>query len=137
MRGPIDFIIVGFEGNQFKGEILKELSAATENKTIAVLDLAVIAKDADGNIEKIEAVNLDDKIIKDVMGATKTDGLIDPEDVAEVGELLEPNCAAGLLIIEHLWAKGLKKAIADAGGVLLADGRIHPDASAELNEGGK
>lgn len=63
--------------------------------------------------------------------------LVDTSDIAEVADLLEPNTAAGLLVIEHLWAKPLKKAIADAGGFLIVDGRIHPDAANELNEGGE
>ncbi len=36
---------------------------------------------------------------------------------------------AGFLIIEQLWAKGLKEAIINAGGMLLNDGLVHPDAS--------
>jgi hypothetical protein len=35
-------------------------------------------------------------------------------------------------VIEHLWARGLKRAIKNAGGILIADGRIHPDAYAEM-----
>ncbi len=40
-------------------------------------------------------------------------------------------------MIEHLWALPLKKALIDANGVLLAEGRIHPDAANELNEEGE
>ncbi len=54
MRGPIDYIVVGFPGNNFKGEILQELATASENGTIAVLDIALISKDEDGNVAKIE-----------------------------------------------------------------------------------
>jgi hypothetical protein len=63
---------------------------------------------------------------------------IDDEDISEMSELLENNTAAGLLVVEQLWAIPLKKALLDANGVLVAEGRIHPDAAAELNkEGGK
>ena len=63
--------------------------------------------------------------------------MIGSDDLDEVGEFLEPGTAAGILVIEHLWAKGLKKAIIDKGGVLLAAGRIHPEAANELEEGDK
>ena len=133
MRGPIDYIIVGFEGNNFKGEILNELKKAIDNGTIAILDLALIVKDKAGNVESIELSSLDSEIIKQITN-NKSGVLISDEDIEETGELLENNTSAGLLIIEQLWAKGLKKAILNTNGVLVAEGRIHPDASLELNE---
>lgn len=136
MRGPIDYIIVGFTGNNFKGEILKELGDAVDKGTIAVLDLAVIVKDDKGNVSEVEINTLGDSIAKLFPGVDDDTGLITEDDVAEVGDVLDNNCAAGLLIVEHVWAKGLKKAIIDANGVLLAEGRIHPDADVELNQKG-
>lgn len=133
MRGPIDYIIVGFEGNNFKGEILNELKKAIDDGTIAVLDLALIVKDNAGNVESVELSSLDNEIIKQISD-TQSATLITDEDIAETGELLENNTSAGLLIIEQLWAKGLKQAIINANGVLVAEGRIHPDASNELTE---
>lgn len=135
MRGPIDYIVVGFVGNNFKGEILGELATAVNNGTIAVLDLAVITKDEDETVTKIEMSAFGDetKSAIDQLGDLKS-GLISEEDVEEIGEVLDPNTSAGLLVIEHLWAKGLKQAIINANGVLLAEGRIHPEAAAEIDK---
>jgi uncharacterized membrane protein len=133
MRGPIDYIIVGFEGNNFKGEILSELKKAIDNGTIAVLDLALIVKDKAGNVEALELSTLDNEVVKQVIGS-KSGALITDEDIEETGEVLENNTSAGLLIIEQLWAKGLKQAIKNANGVLVAEGRIHPDANEEINQ---
>lgn len=125
MRGPIDYIIVGFEGNNFKGEILQELEKAVADGTIAVLDLGMILRDGEGNVSSVE--------LTDTGGLKLEGGLITEEDVAEVGELLEDNTSAGLLIVEQLWAKGLKQAIINANGTLLDEGRIHPEATKELD----
>lgn len=125
MRGPIDYIIVSFEGNNFKGEILEELQKAVDAGTIAVLDLGLILRDADGTVTSVE--------LTDTGGLTIEGGLISDEDINEVGELLEDNSSAGLLIVEQLWAKGLKQAIINANGTLLDEGRIHPDATKELD----
>jgi uncharacterized membrane protein len=135
MRGPIDFIVVEFDGNNFSGKILQELEIAAREKIIDVLDIAVISKDTEGNVEAIELSNLDGDLMR-VINASKASGtgLITDEDVAEVGDILNNSCSAGLLIIEQLWAKSLKKAIIDSGGKLISEGRIHPDASKELNE---
>jgi uncharacterized membrane protein len=134
MRGPIDYIVVGFPGNNFKGEILQELATASENGTIAVLDIALISKDEDGNVAKIELT--DQPAIEAVLPADASQGLITDEDVEEVASVLDENCSAGLLIVEQIWAKGLKQAILNADGVLMAEGRIHPEAYAEITEKG-
>ncbi len=134
MRGPIDYIVVGFPGNNFKGEILQELATASENGTIAVLDIALISKDKDGTVAKIELT--DQPAIETVLPADASQGLITDEDVEEVASVLDENCSAGLLIVEQLWAKGLKQAILNADGVLMAEGRIHPEAYAEITEKG-
>lgn len=134
MRGPIDYIIVGFSVNNFTGEILKELEAAVKNKTIAVLALAIIARDNEGNVATLKVT--DEEAMNFIADFNLDDRLISEEDINEVGELLEDNSSAGLLIIEHIWAKGLKQAIHNANGVLLDEGRIHPDASKELDEKG-
>ncbi len=134
MRGPIDYIVVGFPGNNFKGEILQELATASENGTIAVLDIALISKDEDGNVAKIELT--DQPAIEAVLPADASQGLITDEDVEEVASVLDENCSAGLLIVEQIWAKGLKQAILNADGVLMAEGRIHPEAYTEITEKG-
>ena len=131
MRGPIDYLIVGFEGNKFTGEVLKELQEASDNDTISVLALALISKDENGAVTIVQA---DESVIEVVTSFNLDNSLITEDDIAEVGDVLANNTAAGLLIIEQLWAKDLKRALINAGGFLVADGRIHPDASEELND---
>ena len=134
MHGPIDYIVVGFVGNNFNDSILRELEAAQKSGVIAVLDAAVISKDNDGNMVTIELTDLDHDVIQALLPGGTSPGLITDEDVEEVADVLDNNCSAGLLIVEQLWAKPLKKAILEANGVLMAEGRIHPDALEEVNE---
>ncbi|HIH94869.1 TPA: DUF1269 domain-containing protein, partial [Methanosarcina acetivorans] len=42
--------------------------------------------------------------------------------------------AAAVLIIEHLWAKQLKQAIKDAGGVLVSQGMLTPELLALVGQ---
>jgi hypothetical protein len=135
MRGPIDFIIVGFEGANFKGDILKALADAIENDTISLLALSVIRKDSGGNTQSLDIADLGDKYLVNFVEEYKVDDeLVSQEDIDEVSSLVENNTAVGIMVIEHLWAKPLKKALLDANGALIADGRIHPDAAEELSE---
>ncbi len=133
MRGPIDYIIVGFEGNKFNGNILDALSDAIDKGVIDVLALAIVTKDDKGEVTELDLANLGDGValaFVEKYKPSKKD--ITDDDIAEVADLLENNTAAGLLIVEQLWAKPLKKALIDANGVLVAEGRIHPEALQEL-----
>ena len=48
--GPLEYVVVGFEGNRFTGKILAELRAAKEKGIIRIIDLLLIMKDENGNI---------------------------------------------------------------------------------------
>lgn len=135
MRGPIDYIIVGFEGNKFDGSILKSLNDPIEKGIIGLIDLALVKRDEDDTVSVINVSDLGDEYAVSFIEQHKQDttSQIGEDDINEVADLIEKNCAAGLLVIEHLWAKPLKEAIINANGVLLAEGRIHPDAAEELN----
>ena len=139
MRGPIDYIVVGFEGNKFDGSILKTIGDAVDSGVIDLVALALLSKDAEGKVTLLDVANLGDAYAVEFVTKYKPSGYsIDQDDIDEVADLLENNTSAGLLIIEQLWAKPLKKALIDANGVLVAEGRIHPDAASELEtKGGK
>jgi hypothetical protein len=44
-----------------------------------------------------------------------------------MGAGLEPGSSAGLVLIEHVWARRLRKAVRDAGGSLLGEGFLTPE----------
>jgi hypothetical protein len=137
MLGPIDYVVLGFDGNNFDGSIMKELGKAAENDTIRVLDIVFVMKDKEGNI--IEGEYEDQSLdLQESFGSFKVEPdmpLLTEHDIAKIGEQLKPDTSAGVLIIEHLWARNLKRAIIDAGGFLIDNGRIHPEAAeAAVNE---
>lgn len=136
MRGPIDYIIVGFEGNKFDGSILRALGDAIDKGVIGLVALAFIQKDKKETVTAFDLTKMDDELVLEFSQKYKAQNdLITQEDIDEMADLLLPNTSAGLLVIEQLWAKPLKKALLDAKGVLVAEGRIHPDAAVELEQG--
>ncbi|MGB4758947.1 MAG: DUF6325 family protein [Candidatus Saccharimonadales bacterium] len=135
MHGPIDFVIVGFQGNKFDGSILKALGEALDKGVIGLVALAFISKDEAGAVTVLDINSVDDAYLVDFAQKYPSSNadIVDQDDIDEMADLLENNTAAGMLVVEHLWAKPLKQAIINANGVLLADGRIHPDAASEIN----
>ncbi len=133
MHGPIDYVIVGFKGPKFDGSVLKAVADAVDSGVISLVNLAVIAKDPEGVVTALDITDMGDSYAVEFAQTYAADATgVDQDDIDEMSDLLENDTAAGLLVIEHLWAKPLKQAIINAGGVLVADGRIHPDAANEL-----
>jgi hypothetical protein len=124
--GPVEYIIVGFPGNQFTGEIAPELISLVDSGTIRILDLIFIGKSADGEVLAFEIDELDE-----AMGFGKLQGevggLISPADIEFAASQLEANSSAALLIWEDLWAAPFAAAVINSGGVLLQGARIPRD----------
>ena len=125
MLGPIESLTIAFPGNKFKGEILPELQALVDKRLIKIIDFVFVMKDSKGNFEAIEVENYDKKtaefFCKLCVDPAK---LISEEDILKVGEALDKNSSAAILLFEHLWFKKFRDAILDAKGLLVADERI-------------
>ena len=59
------------------------------------------------------------------------DSLISDEDVMECADGLEPNSSEAILVFEHTWAKPLRDAIVNSGGVLANE---HPRSRASSSK---
>ncbi len=129
--GPVEYIIIQFPGNQFKGEIAPALADLIESKTVRIVDLVFILKDADGNVVWDE---YDAGENGDGFGFAHLDGeagLLNEDDILTAAEVMDPNSSAALLVWEDLWAAPFAAAIRNAGGELIAGGRI-PHELAQL-----
>ena len=133
--GPLEYLVVGFEGNRFTGQILAELRAAREKGIIRVVDLFVIKKDERGNVTALALSDLSTEEATE-LGPLAGDlmGLFAQEDIEQVAADLPNKSAAGLLLFEHTWAIGLRDALKHAGGVRIAGGQVAPDVLQELEE---
>jgi uncharacterized membrane protein len=123
--GPVDYMIVAFPGNQFKGEIAPALADLVKNGTIRIIDLAFVAKDAEGDTAAFELMDIDPEVRKGIENlGVEIEGLFNDEDLAAAAEELEPNSSAALLVWENVWARKVAQAMRDAGGELYDFGRL-------------
>jgi len=125
--GPLEYILSGFEGNRFTGQILPELQAARDMRIIRVIHLLLILKDEQGNTAVMELSDLSSEELEQ-LGPIAGDLLevLEQDDVEAIASNIPNNSSAALLLIEQTWAVGLKKAIMDAGGIPLAGGLVAP-----------
>jgi hypothetical protein len=123
--GPVDYLIVAFPGNEFRGEIAPALGDLVEAGTIRIIDVAFVGKDAEGNVAAFELTDIDPEVREGFEKAgVEVNGLFNEDDLAAAGEELEPNSSAALLVWENVWAKNVAQAMRDAGGVVLDFERI-------------
>jgi uncharacterized protein DUF6325 len=118
--GPVDYMIVAFPGNEFRGEIAPALADLVEAGTIRIIDLAFVGKDSDGEIVAFEVSDLDPDVREGLEKVgIEVSGLFNEDDLMAAGEELEPNTSAALLVWENVWARDVAQRMRDAGGVLL------------------
>ena len=127
--GPVDYIVVEFPAgaSHFTGEMASELAALVDAGTIRVLDVLVLQKDDDGNVEALEIEDLDEL---DEFRAIETElaEILAADDVEHLAAAMEPGSTAGVLVWENSWAAPFAVAARKSGGQLIATGRIPTQA---------
>lgn len=121
--GPVEYIIIGFPGNDFHGEIVPELANLVDSGTVRIIDLVFISKADDGSFIVLEA-DEDEGVSVFASLDGEVGGFIGDEDIAHAAESIEPGNSAALLLWEDLWALPLATAIRAAGGVVIEGSRI-------------
>jgi uncharacterized membrane protein len=152
--GPVQFIVIGLDNENLKGQIARELHAASEKGYIRILDALAVQKRQDGTIVSLGASDLtpDQRlqygaIVGGLMGlgATGTEegavagaeigaesfaehdfGLSD-DDIRRIGEDIPAGKTALFVLFEHRWAVRLKETLQKSGGFVIAQGMISPE----------
>jgi hypothetical protein len=123
--GPVEYVVIAFPGNRFRGEIAPELRNLVASGTVRILDLTFVKKGEDGSVSYVELDALDPveaSVFDDIEG--EVGGLFSHEDLELIAEELVPDSSAAVLVWEDTWAAAITGAIRNADGELLAHERI-------------
>jgi uncharacterized membrane protein len=145
--GPVQLLAIGFTPEaEFEGRIMDELENLERHNTIRILDLLFVGKDAETG--DLLALDYQGEELGAIVGALlgfefeddggqpggSTEGIqghafgLSQREMQEMAASLHPGSSAGFLLIEHVWARDLKRAIRDAGGFPLGEGFLTPEA---------
>jgi len=140
--GPVQLLVVGFEDGEPDPEILAELDRLREHDIVRLIDLVVVRKDADGNVNQLVRSDLapdEAEAFGAVVGAligfdadsgegeaALMQGHVLDDEVWYVDDAIPHGSAAVVALLEHRWAIPLRDSVRDAGGFHLADAWIHP-----------
>ena len=123
--GPVDYAVIAFPGNRFRGEIGPALSDLVENGTIRIIDIAFVGKNPDGDVVALELTEFDPDVQASLDSAEiEVGGLLNEDDLISTADALEPDSSAALIVWENVWARRVTQAMRDAGGVPVAFERI-------------
>ncbi len=157
--GPVEMIVVEFDGYRFKGEIWPELERLKENDIIRLIDLLVIRKDRSGALAVLTATDLDIQemlefgaMIGTLVGSgiagdegsaegmlaglskVSTGHVFDESEAQKLASEIPVGTAVAVALVEHRWAIPLRRAIAGAQGEILSDEWLSPQTLIELGQ---
>ena len=133
--GPIDFVALEFKGNKFKGEIRPAIMDLVTRDIVRVIDMIVVQKDAKGKVTHREMQEHDKAVLAifDPLNA-EISGMIQVEDIEMIGEKLENNTTAAVILFENLWAIRFVEAVENANGRAVMHVRIPHEVVVETME---
>ena len=125
--GPVDYLVVEFQADKanFSGEMAAELRALVDRKVVRVLDLVLLRREADGSVEIAELGDVSQGDVGELLHLEADLAMVLAEDdIAAVGEVLEPGTIAAVLVYENSWAGPFASSVRRSGGQLVANGRV-------------
>lgn len=123
--GPVEYMVIEFPGNKFKGDIVPALREVVDAGVIRIIDLVFVRKDEQDNVSVMELDDLQ-KDAADAFAplAREASTLFAEEDVRKVSEVMESNSSVAVLLFEHVWATRFRDAVLAANGRVIAGERI-------------
>jgi hypothetical protein len=150
--GPVQLVIIAFDGGSFEGKVLEELRRLREHDLVRLVDLLFVAKGEDDEVIELVMSDLSAEeaveygaLVRALMGvgvggdvsaaegakaaadaASQNGSLLGREDAWFLADQIPAGTAAAVALLEHRWAVPLRAAIEAADGHDLIDTWIHP-----------
>jgi uncharacterized membrane protein len=150
--GPIQMVVLGFGEAALPLDFVNQLRRLRDDGIVRLVDAILVSKDEHGDLNEIRASDItkDEAILLGTLegalfgyGAGGEEGMelgaeigmlaaeegefgLDSDDIDQIADLIPRGSAAALILLEHLWAIGLKEAVGNANGTVIAHGWITP-----------
>ncbi len=147
--GPLQLLLIGFETTErFRGEVAREIATLRGRGLLRVMDARLLLRTGEG---KLTEVDLNPMLADPSPGGNPLahllgtngggNGGITPQeafhrtagfaldDLRRVTDEIAPGEHALALLVEHVWASGLRESVLRAGGRLVAQGFLTPEVT--------
>jgi uncharacterized membrane protein len=152
--GPLQLVVMSFGHATFPLELRDQLQVVREQGLVRIFDAVFVSKDDQGDLLVLEGSDLVQEEVElyGVLagalfchGAAGTAGLeagmeaglaasdhgvfgLDDDDLLEIADRIPVGSSALFLLLEHVWALGIKDAAENSQGTVIANGWITPAA---------
>ena len=129
--GPLQYVVVGYDLDHFRDQLVPELNDLSERKVIRMLDLLVVSRDDTGRVSSRELA----EILPDedsLLAAPDRDEWDTQDALDVVGENIPNGSAVALLLFEHTWANRLEGIVTEAARFLGEDEATFPGVAAQI-----
>jgi uncharacterized membrane protein len=150
--GPIQMVVLGFGDAALPLDFVNQLRRLRDGGIVRLVDAVFVSKDEHGDLIEIRATDLsrEEVVLLGTLagalfgyGAAGEEGLeigaelgmlaaeegefgLDSDDIDQIADLIPRGTAAAFILLEHLWAIGVKEAVINANGAVIAHGWITP-----------
>src|SRR5689334_12812641 len=151
--GPIQLVVIGFGHTALPLDFVNQLRRLREQGIVRLVDAVFVSKDEHGELNAIKVTDLDPDeaaFLGAMAGAlfgygalgeegidrgaevgalSSEDGVfgLSSDDIDEIADRIPRGTAAAFILLEHLWAIGLKEAVRVADGKVIGQGFITPE----------
>jgi hypothetical protein len=132
--GPLQYMVVAFEPEHFKTEIIPELKYLTNKNVIRIVDLLFVSRSQDGIVmarELSEVMATEDTRFC----ASQVDDSSEwftQDDIDVAGNTLQSGSSVALILFEHKWAVRLDDAVSQVNASALSNGVDARAVAAEI-----
>jgi uncharacterized membrane protein len=135
--GPLELMVLTFPEPKLADGVRSAFERVERAGDVRIADALLVSKDEAGAVSSAELADVAELRAVSALyhlAERATAGLIDTEDVDEVGGQLDPNTTAVTLLVEHVWMRELSRAVTSAGGVVVASVQVLAPYAAEAEQ---
>jgi uncharacterized membrane protein len=157
----MQLLVLGFGQAALPLDFVNQLRRLRDDGIVRLVDAVFVSKDEHGDLNEIRATDIskDEAVLLGTIagalfgyGAAGEEGLevgaelgglavaesgefgLDRDDIDEIADLIPRGTAAAFILLEHLWAIGLKEALRNSNGAVIAHGWLTPATLIAMGE---
>ena len=151
--GPLQMVVITFSKPDIPMDLRNQLKKVRDQGLVRMVDAVFVSKDEHGDLAVLEGSDLetDEVELLGIMaraffgyGAAGEEGLeaavesglessgrdifgLDEDDLLEIADSIPAGSSALFILLEHAWAIGLREAVVNSQGNVVANGWITPE----------
>jgi hypothetical protein len=130
--GPVELIVLKYYGDHFTGIPAAMIQSYVDSGLIRIIDGLLARKGADGEVTVLEIDEVEGEDGGIDLAISDSVDFLNHDDLRAMTADWAPRTTGVVLLFEHLWARGFRDAVADAGGEVVLVDRVPRAAIEEL-----